>query len=296
MDLRIRLLLGLLSACVAMAAFCLGTLQRSDGEQLSQFATHDTWPMLGALLVCAGAAWWWIERAWWRQCLRVQEAVRAVLARELHDEFGQNLAVMVTAAGFLERHAPTASAHVVADCARDMRGAAAQMAQQLRDQLQRLQPQDLQGASLRAALAALADGHWLRTAGVRVHARWPAVWPALSPQATQALYRTLQEALTNVVRHAGASQVVLACECACGGLRLRIEDDGHGDVQAALRSNRCGLRGMRERAAMADGQFDVSRSELGGLRLVLWLPAVAGVEDIEQPQGDTSHGERAAAG
>lgn len=296
MDLRIRLLLGLLSGGVALAAFCLGALQRSDGEQLSQFATRDTWPLAGATLAVIGAAWWWIERAWRRQCLRVQDAERAALARDLHDEFGQNLAAMVTAAGFLERHAPTASAGVVADCAGDVRTAATRMAQQLRGHLQRLHPQDLQGASLRAALAALAEGHWLRAAGVQVQARWPAVLPALSPQATQALYRTVQEALTNVVRHAGASQVVLACECACGGLRLRIEDDGCGDVQAALRANRCGLQGMRERAAMAEGQFAVSRSDMGGLRITLWLPAVDSVEDIEQPQGDKSHGERAAAG
>ena len=113
MDLRIRLLLALLSACVALAAFCLGTAQRSDGQQLSQFATPETWPAVGTVLVFAGAAWWWIERAWRRQSLRLQEIERAALARELHDEFGQNLAVMVTAAGFLERHAPTASASVV---------------------------------------------------------------------------------------------------------------------------------------------------------------------------------------
>ncbi len=296
MDLRIRLLLALLSGCVALVAFCLGAEQRSDGQHLSQFATRDTWPLVGTALVFACTAWWWLERTWRRQCLRVQDAERAALARELHDEFGQNLAVMVSAAGFLERHAPTASAHVVADCARDMRTAATQMAQQLRGQLQRLHPQDMQGESLRAALVALADGHWLRAAGVRVHTQWPVVFPALSPQATQALYRTVQEALTNVVRHAGASQVRLACECACEGLRLRIEDDGCGDVQSALRSRRCGMQGMRERAAMADGQFAVSRSELGGLKLMLWLPAMAGGEDIEQPQGDKNHGERAAAG
>ena len=296
MDLRIRLLLGLLSGSVALAAFCLGAEQRSDGQQLSQFATRDTWPALGASLVFAGAVWWWIERAWRRQCLRVQDAERAALARELHDEFGQNLAVMVTAAGFLERHAPTATARTVADCASDVRAAATQMARQLRGHLQRLHPQNLQGASLRASLEALADGHWLRAAGIQVRAQWPAVFPALSPQATQALYRTAQEALTNVVRHAGASQVVLACERACGGLRLRIEDDGCGDVQSAMRSRRCGVQGMRERAAMADGHFAVSRSASGGLCIMLWLPAMESAEDIEQPQGDKSHGERAAAG
>lgn len=296
MELRIRLLLGLLSAGVALAAFCLGALQRSDGEQLSQFATRDTWPLVGVALVSAGAVWWWIERAWQRHCLHALEAERAVLARELHDEFGQNLVAMVTAAGFLERHAPTASAAVVADCAGDVRTAATQMARQLRGHLQRLHPQGLQGASLRASLETLVDGHWLRAAGVQVQAQWPAVFPALSAPATQALYRTVQEALTNVVRHAGASQVVLTCECACEGLRLRIEDDGCGHWQAALRSRRGGMQGMRERVAMAEGQFDVSRSALGGLKLALWLPATARSGDIEQPQGDKSHGERAAAG
>lgn len=293
MELRIRLLLGLLSGCLAMAAFCLGAEQRSDGQHLSQIATRDTWPVVGAALVFAAAVWWWIERLWQRQCLRVQETERAALARELHDEFGQNLAVVVTAAGFLERHAPTATARVVADCARDMATAATLMAGQLRGHLQRLHPQDLQGVSLRAALVALVDGPWLSTAGLQVEAQWPAVLPVLSPQAGHALYRTVQEALTNVVRHANASRVVVSVQVDPAGLRVRIDDDGRGGARVVLASDRSGVRGMRERAAMAAGELVLQPSELGGLQVCLWLPVG---ETSEDQKGDKDHGECAAAG
>lgn len=288
MDRRIRLLSGLLAGCVALAAFCLGAALRSDGQHLSQFATGG-----GVALACAGGVWWCIERRWRRERLRLQEAERMALARELHDEFGQNLAAMVTAAGFLERHAATASGPVVADCARDMLGAAAQMARQLRGHLQRLHPQGVQGASLRAALEALLQGHWLSAAGLRVEARWPALWPALSPEAGLALYRTVQEALTNVVRHAGAQRVVVSLDTEGAGLRLCIDDDGCGVVPATRAARRAGLMGMRERAAMVGGRLVLQASDMGGLQVRLWLPAI---DRMDKPQGDKNHGECAAAG
>lgn len=294
MDLRIRLLLGLLSGSVALAAFCLGAEQRSDGQHLSQFATRDTWPVAGAALVFAGAVWWWVERAWRRQCLRVQAAERAALARELHDEFGQNLTVMVTAAGYMERHAGTASAQALGECARDVRVAAMHMARQLREQLGRLRQQPHSGEALRDELEALIESHWLRAAGLAVEVAWPKRLPALSADARLALYRTVQEALSNVVRHAKASRVVLKADRDGAGLRLCVEDDGCGGVQAALTSRHSGIQGMRERAAMAGGHLVLGPSVLGGLRVTLWLPTNEKMDNNRQ--GDKNHGERVAAG
>lgn len=347
MDLRFRLLLGLLSGgfALALAAAVPGTAgerrearsqpeavrhvlaqaERSGGQHLSQFATPGARPqtagripaaVLSLALLAMLAAVWLFARAWRplrgldrlraslarsrarerrlrRDLLAVQETERHALARELHDEFGQSLAVMVSAAGYMERHAATASAQAMGECARDIRVAASQMARQVRGHLRRLHPQGLQDMDLRAALEELVSGHWLGAAGLDVQVRWPPVLPPLSPLARLALYRTLQEALTNVVRHAGANRVVLAFECGPGGLRVCIEDDGRGDARAALCSARSGVRGMRERAEMAHGRLALEPSALGGLRVDLWLPTGVGDED---KQGDEDHGERAAAG
>ncbi len=345
MDLRFRLLLGLLSGGLALALAAavlvivderqqarrqqeqmrcvLAQVDRSEGQQLSHLATQAAQPQAGgrtpaflalSAVLSALAAWWLIvralaarferlktalaqsrsqERRMRRDALVLREVERRELARELHDEFGQSLAVMVSAAGYVERHAGAASAQVLGECARDIRMAASQMARQVRGHLRRLRPQELQGFEMRAALKELVDGHWLAAAGLRVEAHWPHALPALSPEARLALYRTVQEALTNVVRHARASTVVLAMEADREGLRVCIEDDGHGDAQAVLRSSRSGVRGMRERAEMARGRLDLAPSGLGGLRVTLWLPASGSVED---EQGDEDHGERAAAG
>lgn len=358
MDLRIRLLLWLLSGSGALALAAaalvwsdervglaassppatvrnaLAHVERSDGQQLSHFATpltdvaqapaqpRSAGRMLAVLLpmavLLALAGWWLIVREFQGmadglerlraslarsrdetqrmgcELLAARDDERCALARELHDEFGQNLAVMVSAAGYMERHAATASAQVMGECARDVRVAASQMARQVRGHLRRLHPQGLQGTALRAALDELVAGSWLSAAGVRAEMRWAAALPELSPEGRLALYRTVQEALTNVVRHASASRVVVALGPAGGGWEVSVEDDGRGHVvQAALQSSGSGIRGMRERAEGARGRLALGASGLGGLRVNLWLPLSGSVED---QQGDKNHGECVAAG
>jgi two-component system sensor histidine kinase UhpB len=270
-------------------------------------------------LLLALAAWWWVVRALHgftvgaqrlsaaldqagvdlhrlrEDVMATREAERQELARELHDEFGQNLTVMQTAAAYLERHAATAPAQVLGECARDIREAATRMGRQVRGQLRRLHGPDAHQRELRAELEELVRGHWLHAAGLQVELQCPVALPTLSRHARLALYRTAQEALTNVVRHAGARRVRITVAPAGSGLTVCIEDDGHGtDVRAALRSSRSGLRGMRERAAAAHGRLRLRASELGGLRVSLWLPESGHVENHEE--GDTHHGERTAAG
>ena len=90
-----------------------------------------------------------------------------------------------------------------------------------------------------------------------------------------AIYRIVQEALTNVGRHARASHVGVLLECRGDRLVAIIEDDGLGfDPQAAMRSGRLGLLGIRERAEMLGGSLEVESSPGSGTTLFVEVPHV----------------------
>ncbi len=91
-------------------------------------------------------------------------------------------------------------------------------------------------------------------------------------QAT-AIFRIVQEALTNVARHSGAQRVNVELNDEEGGLRLKIVDSGCGiDMKKALDSRRFGLVGMRERADMLGGVFDIGNAADGGVSVTLHMP------------------------
>jgi two-component system sensor histidine kinase UhpB len=92
----------------------------------------------------------------------------------------------------------------------------------------------------------------------------------LDPQVELVVYRVAQEALTNVLRHADADQVVVELSCANGFLTLRVADDGVGLDHRANRGG--GLQGMRERALLVGGRIAV-RDLDPGTEVSLRLPA-----------------------
>ena len=89
------------------------------------------------------------------------------------------------------------------------------------------------------------------------------------------LFRMVQEACTNVIRHAQASQVDVMGRFVDGALEVCIEDDGVGFDQAQIRADALGLRGIEERAKLIGAVFSIEPREAGGTRLCLWFPADA---------------------
>lgn len=228
------------------------------------------------------------ERRLGQRLMVLQETEREELARELHDEFGQGLAAMGAAAAYVERHAASAQPDALIECARDIRTASTHMSLQVRSRLRQLRPHGLEDMNLREAITELVYGSRLKAEGVSIETLLPDVLPRLSAEAGLALYRTVQEALTNVLRHARAARVRLVIVLQEQGLLMTLDDDGSGRSPEVLTKARAGVMGMRERAAMAGGRFDLDTAPLGGLRVRLWLPLIT-----SQP-GDP-HGERAAA-
>jgi signal transduction histidine kinase len=103
------------------------------------------------------------------------------------------------------------------------------------------------------------------------------------------LYRIVQESLTNVAKHAEASQVVVRLIRDADGIELSIADDGKGPppLSAARGPNEgpggIGITSMRERAALMGGRFEAGRGPRGGLHVVVWVPLAHPIPEPESP-------------
>ena len=199
-----------------------------------------------------------------RMILSAQEEERARIARELHDEVGQELT-----AGLLHlEHASRdrESAHEEVGNAKE---AVRESLDQVREITLRLRPEALDDLGLRSALLALCERI---EAGARmtVRAELPSPFPELTAEQELVIYRVAQEAMTNVVRHAQARTAWLSLTAADGSVALGVEDDGRGLARDAAPG--AGIEGMRERALLAQGSLRLGRSARGGMSVELVLP------------------------
>ncbi|MFG5409542.1 response regulator [Piscinibacter sakaiensis] len=151
-----------------------------------------------------------------QRLIAVQEDERHELARELHDEIGQSLTAIGVGAAFVDRHAERATPEQLRECARDIAQQARAITGQVRGMLGRLRPHGLEGVGMLAALQELCNGWRLRGGEIRLRAELPDELPPLGPAQGLALYRGLQEALTNVWRHSGAREVLVRLRQAGG--------------------------------------------------------------------------------
>lgn len=220
------------------------------------------------------------ERQMGARLIQLQEEERRALARELHDEIGQALTAVGLSAAYLERHAASADATVVAGCAHDIRMGVVEVSRQVAAVLKQLRPHALDGLGLVDAVRDLVDFWQARMDAVSLDARLPSVLPRLSSEAGLALYRTVQEALTNIHRHGGARRVRVDMAEVDGGVELIVEDDGCGCSDALVQESSGGLRGMYERARLAGGRVRLGASVLGGFKVTLWVPQETAGEEV----------------
>ncbi len=243
---------------------------------LPAFRLHEFRRVAGAIEALAAAlqASRAARRDLAHQLIRVQEEERRTLARELHDEMGQTLAALNVTAAHLERHAGQLAPVEVAACAGELRQDLRRGGSQLRQMLKSLRPHGLDAGGLGGALRELVDGWQARNTGIVFHLHLPGELPALSDEAALALYRVVQEALTNVVRHSGARFCAVGLLAVDGEIRAEIVDDGCG-LPDGVRPGRGGLLGMAERLEMVGGRCLASNEKSGGLRLCAILPQAA---------------------
>jgi signal transduction histidine kinase len=200
-----------------------------------------------------------------RRVVEAQELERKRLARELHDETGQALTSILLSLRALEDAPATAEIReLVVATLQDVRRLAVE-----------LRPKALDDFGLVPALERLVETFRERTGlAVDLEARLPA--ERLSGETETTLYRIVQEALTNVVKHAGAGRVSVLLTRKPGTVVAVVEDDGAGFDPARVvetDTGGLGLVGMRERVALVSGRLTVESSPGKGTTVVVEVPS-----------------------
>jgi signal transduction histidine kinase len=203
-----------------------------------------------------------------RRVVAAQELERHRLARELHDETGQALTSILLGLKSVEE-APTAEAQ--AEAAAALRALVVATLQDVRRLAVELRPKALDDFGLVPALERLAETFAEQTGiAVEVESRLGA--ERLPPEVETALYRIVQEALTNVVKHAAARSVSIVLGRKNGSVSALIEDDGRGFDPEHARADGLGLLGMRERVGLLDGTLAIESAPDAGTTLALTVP------------------------
>jgi two-component system sensor histidine kinase UhpB len=199
-----------------------------------------------------------------------QEDERRALARDLHDEMGQTCTAIRTEAAVLAMG--KLSPQDVLLSAQRISSAAQQVSQMTRNMLQRLRPVALDSMGLAEAMQALCS-QWQATSGLSCTFVSDSLPMEIEDYVNVTLYRLVQEALTNVARHAHASQVsVHISQLRSGELLLTIKDNGIGMLDTKANHAGFGLLGMRERVASLGGHLQLTSALGQGLTITARLP------------------------
>jgi two-component system, NarL family, sensor histidine kinase DevS len=203
-----------------------------------------------------------------RRVVEGQELERRRLARELHDETGQALTSILLGLKHVED----------ADSPESTRAAAAELREQIVETLQNvrrlaveLRPSALDDFGLAPALDRLAEAFGEQS-GIAVDIETNLDGQRLPPEVETALYRIVQEALTNVAKHAEARRVSIVVTRRGGSVTAVIEDDGQGFGAGGGTGEGLGLVGMKERVGLLGGRLALESTEGAGTTVVAEVP------------------------
>jgi signal transduction histidine kinase len=204
-----------------------------------------------------------------RRIVRGQELERRRLARELHDETGQALTSILLGLRAVE---DAGNSDDLRQAASDLRELVVATLQDVRRLAVQLRPKALDDFGLVPALERLVQT-FSESTDIRVALEAQLGDERLPPEVETTLYRIVQEALTNIVKHAEAANVSILLVRAKGSATLVIEDDGQGFDPDKTREGGLGLVGMRERAELHEGRLRIESAPGGeGATLVIEVP------------------------
>ena len=218
------------------------------------------------------------------QLVRAQEEERRSIARELHDEIGQALTAIKMELAVAERHLERSGKGGMP--LREARSIADRTLHAVRDLSQLLHPTMLDDLGLPDTLNWYLRGFSKRT-GIRAELIAHRMEERLAPEVEVCAYRIIQEAMTNVTRHAKASLCRLYLQRLPYTLLITVEDNGKGFDPRRLKTPNprrgLGLVGIRERASGLGGTFRLESSPGKGARLSVELPALPAPISREEP-------------
>jgi len=203
--------------------------------------------------------------------LRAQEDERRRIARDLHDDVNQRLGLLTIELGQLQQAAPQMAGPIasIAGKARDLSSSVHELAHQIH-------PSKLEALGLVPAVREICREVALRH-GINIEVESDDATTGIDPATTLCVYRVIQEALQNVVRHSGADEVRVFISTKRGRLIASVSDNGKGLEPAALASAPgLGLAGMSERLRLVQGRLKVSSAPGKGVCIQVSIPKEAG--------------------
>jgi signal transduction histidine kinase len=219
--------------------------------------------------------------------IAAQEAERARIARDLHDDMSQRLALLTIEIDQFGRRAGRQETN--GDDVKRISDRAAEIATDMHRLSYQLHPTKLEALglvpSVQSVCRDVSNQH-----GIQVEFKHHFVPPDLDPEIALCLFRIVQESLRNVVRHSGAARALVRISATDGELRLQIADQGCGfDVDAMGRSG-LGLMSMRERVKFVGGEIVIRSAPGNGTRIGVRVPCTIAqpVEPVEEAAADRS--------
>jgi PAS domain S-box-containing protein len=209
--------------------------------------------------------------------LSVQDEERRRIARELHDSTAQNLAGLAMNLSLLMTAAATVSDPSLQRILSDSRALAEQCSREVRNLSYLLHPPLLDDLGLAPALKSYIAGFGQRT-GIEVQLDVPPDLGRLAPEIETALFRIVQEGLTNVHRHSGSTRAAIRLALTDREVKLTVEDEGAGSTARAIEDGvrlGVGIPGMRERAKQLGGHMDIDAGHDGTI-ITVSLPRRSG--------------------
>jgi len=208
-----------------------------------------------------------------RRLIQAQEAERALIARDLHDDVTQRMAVLAIELGRAES---SAAGGAQTETLRTVREGLVRLSEDIHSIAYQLHPSVLEELGLAEALRTECERKG-RHGGFDVTLDLDPVPAAVGKDATLCLYRVAQEALNNVARHARARTASVVLRQVDGGLLLAIRDDGVGFEPGEPRARgSLGLVSMRERLRLVNGTLDIESAPGQGTVIVAWVPGEGG--------------------
>lgn len=202
-----------------------------------------------------------------QKLISMQESTLRSISREMHDEFGQ---ILTAIGSMLTRAGRRAGDETLRADIREVGEIAQTALDKVRSLSQALHPVTLEEAGLESTL------EWYlptldRQSGIRIHYEKTGDAAALESEMSIHVYRVLQEALNNVIRHSGAQQAWVRLRFLDRELKLEVEDDGKGFIPNGSRRG-LGVTAMRERAELLGGRLEFLPSPTGGTLVRLAVP------------------------
>ena len=248
----------------------IGVLEIHDKEGPDARFSHDDFRLAEAFATRAAVA---VElshrvaRDAVRRVVEAQELERTRLARELHDETGQALTSILLGLKPLEE---ALAGHPARAALAELREHVVSALQDVRRLAVELRPAVLDDYGLVPAIERLVDAFAEQDVRVDFHSALGET--RLPSDVETALYRVVQESLTNIVKHANAKHISVSLARRESGVAAVIEDDGAGFDQRAVREGGVGLLGMRERLALLDGRLEIESRPGAGTTVVAEVP------------------------